>query len=72
MQKKFEGAVFVSNENGIKFDVEDPLTAKMLSNPEKKSLVRLERAEKKAAKGGKGAKAATKHDNDDEVEQEIK
>lgn len=66
MRKSFEPVTFVSNENGIKFDVEDALTAKMLANPEKKAIIRLERNATTKAKGGK-----TKHDNIDETEQEL-
>lgn len=69
MRKTFDPVTFVSNENGIKFDVEDALTAKMLANPEKKAIIRVERnTEQKATKAKTGK---TKHDNSDDTEQEL-
>lgn len=58
--KKFEKKVFVSRENGLKFDVEDGLTAQLLNNPEKKSFVEESSNDKKA-------KTAKTPDNEQEI-----
>lgn len=59
--------VFESNVNGAKFDVNDPLTAELLSKSEKKEFVRRVRENELAKEGGKGKGKKA----DPEMEQEI-
>lgn len=45
--------VFTSNENGLRFDVTDPVTLKTVSNPEKKEIVSRLDETKQKSKGKK-------------------
>ncbi|OOH91850.1 hypothetical protein BMT54_01705 [Pasteurellaceae bacterium 15-036681] len=68
MSQKFKPITFASHENGLKFTVEDPMDAKMLSSNEKKDIIYYDRNETSAPQGkGKKAKAT----QNDDLEQEI-
>lgn len=59
--------VFVSAINGAKFDVQNALTASLLSKNEKKEIVHLHRTSENVVSGKKGKGKSTTDDNEQEI-----
>ncbi|MDC2824605.1 hypothetical protein [Rodentibacter pneumotropicus] len=59
--------VFVSAINGTKFDVQNALTASLLSKNEKKEIVHLHRISAKAGSVKQGKGKSTTDDNEQEI-----
>ncbi len=63
-----QSQVFVSAINGIKFDVQNPLTASLLSKNEKKEIIHKAKTEvPKTGKGKKEKTAEALKDNEQEI-----
>lgn len=65
MSKPFTQTVAVSKENGLKMNVNDPMTDQMLKSPEKTAFVDFEKGDKKA--DGKAKDQKGKTDNEQEI-----
>ncbi|VTU08530.1 Uncharacterised protein [Actinobacillus indolicus] len=65
---KQQPEVFISAINGIKFDVQNPLTASLLSKNEKKEIIHKVKTEvPKTGKGKKDKLAEVSDDNEQEI-----
>lgn len=59
--------IFTSNENGLRFEVNDPVTLRNVSNPEKKEIVTRLQEETKKGKNTNGKEPEAPKDNEQEI-----